>query len=506
MPPQTPLVYSGATTGATVSATSTGSIAADVMGSSGAGMGSSLLSGVSAQTDYAPDPQPTGATGLARRLAQAIRGDELAGARTGGALAGATINQTIPCDSGSINISGTVADNTGTGTVSVDYVDCRTGSDTLNGPASLNIAAYDQSKGIVTDGTLSFTRVRFTGPGFNSDLTGTLRTEVSVSGATETFTQNVIVQDNATMRMMRTENLRIANAYSTVTAPTFFTQSISGRVFDSVAGYVDVSTETAPYTAPWGPLYFATKAQSFPDWGIINLAGAAGRARITAIGIDLVKVEVDANGDGVYENSARMRWGDLATALGSNLADSDGDGMHDSWEIAKGLNPNANDANADGDSDGYTNMTEYLAGSDPMTNGSIPPAVRHLWVTNVRDLAFDEASGQIQVFVGATGSGVLLSPVTRELGAPFSGATEPNGSANRTVTDAQGRTFTLSPTAVPTTWTLSSSTGTSITISNVGGTDPGSLIRYGARGLAFRTVGTASPGYVYLVESTQLIP
>jgi hypothetical protein len=508
VPPQVGLTYSGATTGATVNATSASTIASNIIGSSGAAMGGSLLAGVSAQVESAPasEPRPTGATGLTRRLAQAIRGDELARARSGSALAGAALSQTIPCDSGSINISGTVADSTGTGTVSVDYVDCRTGSDTLNGPASLTISSYDQANRIITDGTLSFTRVRFTGPGFNSDLTGTLRTQVSVSGRSETLTQNIIVQDNSTMRMMRTENLRIVNVFDTVTSPTFFTQSITGRVCDSAAGCVDVTTDTAPRTAPWGPLYFATRAQSFPDWGIINLAGTTGRVRITALGVDLAKIEVDANGGG-FTNSARLRWAEFGTALGNNLADTDGDGMHDSWETAYGLNPNdPSDANKDADGDGYSNLTEYLAGSNPTTNGSIPAPVRHLWVTDVRDLAFDAASGQINVFVGAAGSGVLLNPVTAELGATFTAVAEPNGSGNRVATDAQGRTFTLSPTATPTTWTLTSSTGATLTISSVAGTNAGSLIRYGARGLAFRTVGASSPGYIYLVESRQLIP
>ena len=66
--------------------------------------------------------------------------------------------------------------------------------------------------------------------------------------------------------------------------------------------------------------------------------------------------------------------------------------------------------------------------------------------------------------------------------------------------------MTLTATASPTVWTLTSSTGTTFTIDNVAGTNPGSLIRYGTRGLAFRTVGASSPGYIYLVESRQLIP
>ncbi|HEY3159681.1 MAG TPA: hypothetical protein VGJ78_12020 [Vicinamibacterales bacterium] len=512
------LTYSGVTTGATVDATSASPLASNVIGSSGAAIGGSLLAGVSAQAESAAAsaPQPTGATGLARRLAPAIRGDELARAGSGSALAGATLSKTIACDSGSINISGTVSDSNGTGTVSIDYVDCRTGTDTINGPASLNIASYDQANGIVTDGTLTFTRVRFTGPGFNSDLTGTLRTQVSNDAAPwcnsggcgiETLTlENFIVQDNTTLRMTRTD-LVVRNAFESITAPTFFTESIDGRVCHDQRGCVDVTTSTAPFTDPWGPLYFSTRAQSVPDWGIINLAGATGQARITVLGIDLAKIQVDATGDGVFENTARLPWAQLGTAAGANLADTDGDGMHDSWETANGLNPNLNDAAGDADADGYSNLTEYLAGTNPGTNGSVPDPVRHLWVTDNRELAVvDPASGMINVFVGATDSGIQLNPVTRELGAAFSGVAEPGRSSSRTVTDAQGRTFTLAATASPTTWTLSSSTGTSITISSVAGTDPGSLIRYGDRGLAFRTVGASGPGYIYLVESRQLIP
>jgi pectate lyase len=46
--------------------------------------------------------------------------------------------------------------------------------------------------------------------------------------------------------------------------------------------------------------------------------------------------------------------------------DSDSDGMPDEWEKAHGLNPSdASDAGADPDKDGYTNIEEYINGTDP---------------------------------------------------------------------------------------------------------------------------------------------
>lgn len=49
------------------------------------------------------------------------------------------------------------------------------------------------------------------------------------------------------------------------------------------------------------------------------------------------------------------------------VADSDGDGMPDDYEIRHGLDPNdPSDGNLDADGDGLTNVEEYLSGTDPM--------------------------------------------------------------------------------------------------------------------------------------------
>ena len=48
------------------------------------------------------------------------------------------------------------------------------------------------------------------------------------------------------------------------------------------------------------------------------------------------------------------------------IADSDGDGIPNDWEIANGLDPNfQGDATLDADSDGYTNLEEYTLGKNP---------------------------------------------------------------------------------------------------------------------------------------------
>lgn len=51
--------------------------------------------------------------------------------------------------------------------------------------------------------------------------------------------------------------------------------------------------------------------------------------------------------------------------LAYDVADSDGDGMPDWWELAHGLNPLLNDATGNPDADGRNNLQEFQAGSDP---------------------------------------------------------------------------------------------------------------------------------------------
>jgi hypothetical protein len=52
--------------------------------------------------------------------------------------------------------------------------------------------------------------------------------------------------------------------------------------------------------------------------------------------------------------------------------DEDEDGMPDTWETENDLDPGRPDHALDPDGDGYTNIEEYLNGTDPMTGE--PPA------------------------------------------------------------------------------------------------------------------------------------
>jgi hypothetical protein len=57
--------------------------------------------------------------------------------------------------------------------------------------------------------------------------------------------------------------------------------------------------------------------------------------------------------------------------------DTDGDGIPDGWEVQHGLNPLANDATLDADSDGWCNLLEWHYGTNPNSGASKPDAPPH---------------------------------------------------------------------------------------------------------------------------------
>lgn len=69
--------------------------------------------------------------------------------------------------------------------------------------------------------------------------------------------------------------------------------------------------------------------------------------------------------------------------LKAQTKDSDLDGMPDEWELKYGLNPNADDALQDDDADGFTNLEEYQAGSNPGDADAHPSYAEKLRVIKI---------------------------------------------------------------------------------------------------------------------------
>lgn len=360
----TPVVYSGSISPAVITTTNASKITTNVIGSTDSSV---IVGGASIETSNASGNQGTGPAHLARVLGQdfraiVVRTDLMRSTQQ--TVAGAQVDSgPQPCDGGvgTLRIFGTLDDNTGTGTVMFVFSDCLLSGITVNGSGSMQIFVF------LTDFKMSFARLTVRGAGLSIDAGGSIRYQEM--GNTVTMTLNLDEINNNTGKMRKSANLVIVDVFDNIQFPTTFTQTLTGQVFHSDYGFVNVTTAQ--------PFFFATLAQLFPNTGQMVLTGAPVNAgnyliQVTALApppaalpATMVRLELDLDGNNAFEIDARMLWTQLDGPVGAELKDTDSDGMHNSWETVNGLDPNLNDAAGDKDVDNQTNLQEYMAGTTP---------------------------------------------------------------------------------------------------------------------------------------------
>jgi hypothetical protein len=353
----TPLSYTGKTTPAVITTTNAAQLTANIVGGA---------TPTGALSSVAPGSEAGGAKELDRRLIRAIRARPSLLRSGSRRLTSDPFDQTETCDGGmgTVRVFGDISQS-GPGTENFVWTNCLTGDTTLNGSASVTVRVFDQVFGIL-DGTFNFVRVSLTSPTVSGTVSGEMLLLVDPAANKETTTSSLITLE-ADGRMTKADALVVEDVFNNISDPASSSvETITGRLFDSVEGFVDIATTT--------PLAFATPTQLFASSGQIVLTGATnGHVRAIAVSANVVELDLDVNGDGTFEGTAFLRWTELAAPAGADLADADHDGMHNSWERVSGLDPNnPADALLDPDGDGANNLAEYRAGTDPRDPMSVP--------------------------------------------------------------------------------------------------------------------------------------
>ena len=295
------------------------------------------------------------------------------------------LDETETCDNnaGSLRITGFIEDN-GTGTLTLDYINCREGEETLDGTVTAQINAFDFVFSIPTDAIYNFEILTITSSTINASLSGSIYSKISTGTETEQLiVDELIARNNVTDEMLMIRNHVSVIDYDNIFSPSSFSETITGRIYDSTHGYVDFSTIVA--------IKFGSITQEYPDSGQLLLTGSLNSGiRITVISNTHTSFDLDLDGDTTFEITHTVSWAEIEAE--TDLIDTDDDGMHDSWEQSNGFDPNnSEDINLDGDIDGASNIEEYKGGADPNDGGSIPTSA---------DLSVDMSAFPAAVFLG----------------------------------------------------------------------------------------------------------
>jgi chitinase len=231
-----------------------------------------------------------------------------------------SINETEPCDNGTLTLKGKLS-NEGIGVLSILFNECLLDGDVFNGSAQLTIKAFDLGYLTFTDAVMEFELLSSSGVSGDSVLSGTVRDQLDMASNTETLTLDVVIKDGMANRVYKTENLVIASVYDNWMYPSTYSETINGRFYDAVQGYVDVATLQ--------PLAFSGMLQTYPDEGGSLLLTGAGDSSIlfTVLSTTTASLAVDTDGDGVAEYAniinTSVITGDAGTAAAPVAAGGD---------------------------------------------------------------------------------------------------------------------------------------------------------------------------------------
>jgi len=280
------VTYTGLTTQAVITNANAKTLAEGALGGSTTGTAFGV---VSDEQEVQPDPT---ILDVARILSNSVT--QLDISPSSPILPGAIVTESgsEPCDDdGSISIDISIDDETFDFFGTFVFINCAEGGTTINGDASVS-GTFGEFDALVLD--LVFDTLTVVSGAESYTMSGTIDTSATASGAT--ITMDVRSRNNNTQLVEWLNNITIS-----VTGSSPLVMTITGRYYHPEHGYVDIVTNTALQI---------NVADQWPNAGQMTMTGASGsKTRLTVIDNTQYTLEVDADGDDIYETSTLEDWG-----------------------------------------------------------------------------------------------------------------------------------------------------------------------------------------------------
>ena len=293
------ITYTGAVTPASITTINANALAGNVSGNTNAATALAVGATVSSAKRSNVTRHLPQLGGLTRKLV--VQGRSAAAVATGAIVA---INSTQAGPAGgSVTLTGQVDDVLGTGSITAtfsNYVDV--GNVVMNGSMTISVLAFDALAGVPVDMSLTLNNLSVSDAVSSLSMSGSMRDQVRLTANREILTVNFVAQDNISLHQVRLQNFIIDEVFDNINFPTTSNTIVSGRVFDSVEGYVDIVT-----TVPMIVSNLST--DQYPSIGSMVFTGSVGAfgataVRVTAQSAVNVLVEADTTGDGIYDYSS----------------------------------------------------------------------------------------------------------------------------------------------------------------------------------------------------------
>ena len=244
----------------------------------------------------------------------------LAAARSSTTLTGVVQSQTGNCTyGGTVTVSASDADNNNvlsTGdSATLAFNNCGESGVTLTGSLAFhinNLTGAFASTNYSGSFTMTFTDFGVTSSQFSASLSGPLTLTLSESGAntmSESLSTPSLSVSGTYAGASRTRSLTNYSATMNRTPNSTYgyttSYTLSGAVASSALASQSISFAT---TTP----FVSLASDYYPSSGDMLITGSAStKVRITALSNTQVRLELDANGDGTYEDSTTLNWNTL---------------------------------------------------------------------------------------------------------------------------------------------------------------------------------------------------